>query len=134
MENSAADLISEILRPDRLTAIVDIGANPIDGSPPYKRMLSAGVCTVTGFEPQAGALEVLNKKRGPRETYLPYAIGDGTEQTLHICRAQGMTSLLPPDPDQLALFNEFPNFGKVEKTVRVATKRLDDVGEIKAVD
>src|SRR5262245_37639108 len=134
MENSSTDLLSEILRTDRLTAVVDIGANPIDGDPPYKRMLSSGLCTVTGFEPQPGALALLNKRRGSRETYLPYAIGDGTEQTLYICRAQGMTSLLPPDPDHLALFNDLPQLGQVKKTARVPTRRLDDVNEIQAVD
>lgn len=134
MENSATDLLSELLRTDRLTAVVDIGANPIDGDPPYKQMLSSGLCNVVGFEPQSNALAVLNKKRGPRETYFPYAIGDGNDQTLYICRANGMTSLLPPDPDHLVMFNEFSELGQVEKTVRVHTKRLDDVSEIEAVD
>jgi len=49
------DPITELLRPERLTAVLDIGANPIDGEPPYKGMLAAGLCTVTGFEPQAEA-------------------------------------------------------------------------------
>jgi hypothetical protein len=35
-----------------------------------------------------GELAALNTRRGPRETYLPYAIGDGTEQTLHIYRGK----------------------------------------------
>ena len=37
------DLLTEILKPARATAIVDIGANPIDGEPPYKAMLAAGL-------------------------------------------------------------------------------------------
>ena len=32
----------ELLNPLRLTEVVDIGANPIDGDPPYKPMLDAG--------------------------------------------------------------------------------------------
>jgi len=35
----ARDPLSELLRTHRPTAIVDIGANPIDGDPPYKPML-----------------------------------------------------------------------------------------------
>ena len=41
------DLLTEILKPTRATAIVDIGANPIDGEPPYKAMLAAGSVPVT---------------------------------------------------------------------------------------
>jgi hypothetical protein len=37
-----ADPLFDLLQPARLTAVVDIGANPIDGDPPYKRMLAAG--------------------------------------------------------------------------------------------
>jgi len=32
------------------------------------------------------------------------------------------------------VYNDFPQLGRVEKTARVATRRLDDVSEIKAVD
>lgn len=134
MATSIADPLFELLRPDRLTAVVDIGANPIDGDPPYKRMLAAGLCTVVGFEPQADALAVLDRRKGPLERYLPYAIGDGRERQLHICHAPGMTSLLSPDPAHLALFNEFPKFGRVVREVPVTTMRLDDIGEVEEMD
>jgi FkbM family methyltransferase len=134
IETNPADPLFELLRPDRLTAVVDIGANPIDGDPPYKRMLKAGLCTVIGFEPQADALAELDRQKGPLERYLPYAVGDGRERTLHICRARGMTSLLPPDPEHLALFNDFPFLGQVERELSVATRRLDDIDEIEEAD
>src|ERR1041385_6261318 len=111
------DLLTEILKPARLTAVVDIGANPIDGDPPYKAMLEAGLCAVTGFEPQAAALERLEQKKGPHERYLPYALGDGSERTLHVCELEGMTSLLVPDPGHLALFNLFPTWGTVKERI-----------------
>jgi len=126
--------LSEILYPDRLTAVVDVGANPIDGVPPYKRMLSAGLCSVVGFEPQPEALSELHRRRGPLEKYLPDVVGDGREQTLRVCRAPGMTSLLEPDPIRLALFNEFPMFAQVEREVSVRTRRLDDIDEIENID
>lgn len=134
MGQDAYDPIFELLRPKRRTAVVDIGANPIDGDPPYKAMLAAGLCSVTGFEPQVEALAELNRRKGPRERYLPYAVGDGREHTMHVCREPGMSSLLPPDPERLALFNGFPGFGAVQKEMRIGTRRLDDIHEIEHVD
>jgi FkbM family methyltransferase len=113
---------------------VDVGANPIDGEPPYKAMLAAGLCKLVGFEPQAGALARLNQSKGPHELYLPYALADGTERTLHVCELEGMTSLLVPDPSHLALFNLFPIWGKVKERLPVTTKRLDDIAEIAQMD
>src|SRR4051812_38193209 len=126
--------LHQILIPGRLTAIVDVGANPIDGDPPYKAMLAAGLAEVVGFEPQADAFARLEKMRGPRERYLPYAVGDGTRANLNICELEGMTSLLVPEPRHLALFNLFPIWGQVKKQIPVDTKKLDDITEIAAMD
>ena len=123
-----------ILAPSRLTTIVDVGANPIDGEPPYKAMLAAGLCEVIGFEPQAEALARLEQKKGPRERYLPHALGDGTRQMLNVCALEGMTSLLVPDPAHLALFNLFPIWGQVKNQIPVDTHKLDDIAEIAAMD
>ncbi|MBL8703291.1 MAG: FkbM family methyltransferase [Rhodospirillales bacterium] len=114
--------------------IVDIGANPIDGDPPYALLLRAGHAEVVGFEPNRDALEVLQQKKGPRETYLPHAIGDGRRHTLHITQAPGMTSLLAPNPDLLNLFHGFPEWSRVARTEDVDTVRLDDVPETAGVD
>ncbi|HEY2010049.1 MAG TPA: FkbM family methyltransferase [Rhizomicrobium sp.] len=128
------DLLTEILAPARPTTIVDVGANPIDGAPPYKAMLAAGLCEVTGFEPQGPALARLEKSKGPRERYLPYALGDGSARTLHVCELEGMTSLLVPDPAHLALFNLFPIWGTVKSQIPVITQKLDDIAEIAHMD
>jgi FkbM family methyltransferase len=134
MGNIASDPFFELLKPERVTAVIDIGANPIDGDPPYKLMLAGGLCTVTGFEPQAEALAELDRRKGPRERYLNFAIGDGTERVLYVCRARGMTSLLRPDPGHLALFNEFLQLGHIEQKICVQTHRLDDIDAIAHVD
>ncbi len=126
--------LHQILAPSRLTSIVDVGANPIDGDPPYKAMLAAGLCEVTGFEPQPEALARLDAKKGPKERYLPYALGDGRPGMLNICELEGMTSLLVPDPRRLALFNLFPIWGQVKRQIPVDTLRLDDVAEIARMD
>jgi FkbM family methyltransferase len=132
--DSQTQILSQILGPARPTAIVDVGANPIDGDPPYKAMLEAGLCDVIGFEPQPAALVKLEQNKGPRERYLPYVIGDGTQRTLNICELEGMTSLLVPDPAHLALFNLFPIWGAVKEHIPVATHKLDDIAEITELD
>lgn len=127
---SFADLTEKDVR----IKIVDIGANPIDGDPPYACLLRSGKAEIVGFEPNPTALAELNSKKSPAETYLPSAIGDGGRHTLHICQAPGMTSLLAPNPAVLNLFHGFPEWGRVVDHVIVDTVRLDDVPETKDVD
>lgn len=114
--------------------VIDIGANPIDADPPYAAMLRAGDAEVIGFEPNRAALDLLNTRKGALERYFPHAVGDGQRHTLHICLAPGMTSLLEPDPDVLALFHGFPDWGRVVATETVDTVRLDDVPETAGAD
>lgn len=124
----------DILQPERLTEVVDIGANPIDGEPPYKPMLSAGLCNVTGFEPQDTALAELLAKKGANERYLPYAVGDGEKHTLKVCRASGMTSLFEPDAATLDLFAVLKPLGEVTQRIELETRKLDDITEIEQLD
>lgn len=124
----------ELLKPERLTAVVDIGANPIDGDPPYKSMLQAGLCTVTGFEPQEEALTELLRRKGPNERYFPYAVGDGGVHTLNICHASGMTSFFEPEPATADIFALFKKFGQVIRQVDMQTRSLNDITEIEQLD
>lgn len=134
VEQPSLSPLYRLLGPQRLTEVVDIGANPIDGDPPYKPMLDAGLCHVTGFEPQQEALAELQRKKGPHERYLPYAVGDGNTHTLNICRASGMTSLFEPDPATLGLFEVLKPLGEVVRQVEVPTRKLNDVSEIEQLD
>jgi FkbM family methyltransferase len=124
---TSAQFLRDLLQCSRLTSILDIGANPIDGDPPYKEMLDYGLCTVTGIEPQERPLAFLEQRKGPLERYLPQVVGDGHEHRLKITQAEAMTSLLKPDPNQLRLFNAFPNWGAVVEERDVQTHRLDDL-------
>jgi FkbM family methyltransferase len=128
------DTLLALLRPQRLTAVVDVGANPIDGDAPYKPMLSRRLCTVTGFEPQPDGLASLNARKTELETYLPYVIGDGSPGTLHIAVVPGMTSLFEPNPAVLKWFNGFAEWATVKEKLPVTTRRLDDLSEIAALD
>src|SRR5690242_20237910 len=87
--DTSHDALAALLRPTRLTEVVDIGANPIDGDPPYKGMMLQQLCRVTGFDPHPVAIAELTKRKGPQETYLPYAVGDGDAHALNICRGIG---------------------------------------------
>src|SRR4030095_16241459 len=92
---------------------VNIGASDSDGhAPPYAALLEAGGVGVVGFEPNLKALAELNAHKGPCETYLPYAIGDGGRHTLNMCFAPGMTSLLKPNPAVLKLFPDFAGWAR----------------------
>jgi FkbM family methyltransferase len=123
-----------LIAPQRLTDVVDVGANPIDGEPPYTAMLGEGLCRVTGFEPQRVPLLTLQENERPEERYLPYAVGDGNAHTLNICRGSGMTSLLEPDPAALDVFEYLKVPAAVIDRVLVQARRLDDIAEIDHID
>lgn len=126
--------LHDLLHPERLTSIVDVGAAILDEKPPYQRMLEEGLCTVVGFEPQPDALAELDKQKGPNETYLGDAIGNGQPHLLHLTQHQGMVSFLEPDPERVALFHGFPKWAEVKLVKPFPTRRLDDVDEIGAID
>jgi FkbM family methyltransferase len=126
--------LARLLSMSRLTHVVDIGANPIEGVPPYKPLLDAQLCRVTGFEPQASALAELNLKKGVYETYLPYAVGDGREHSLNLCAYSGWTSLFVPSAAALEVFPFFKNNARVVGQARMQTRRLDDLVEVGDID
>jgi FkbM family methyltransferase len=123
-----------LLKPERLTEVVDIGANPCDGDPPYKSLLANGLCNVTGFEPQPDALQALVAQAIPHARYLPYAVGDGQAHTLNICHYSGWTSLLTPDPEAIRCFEYFTENSRIIDRVPVQTHRLDAIEEIEHLD
>jgi FkbM family methyltransferase len=124
---TSAHILRDLVSCSRPTSIIDIGASPIDGRPPYGEMLDYGLCTVTGFEPRPDALAILEQRKGPLERYFPYVVGDGREHRLKMTKSQGLTSLLTPDENQLRLFNGFLDWGSVVEEVQVQTRRLDDL-------
>lgn len=126
--------LAQILGITLVVDVVDVGANPIDGNPPYKQLLNRKAARVVGFEPNRDALARLKSKKGPNETYLRYAVADGQRHTLHICQAQGMTSLLRPNQALYQYFRGFPDWGRVLREEEVDTVTLDQIKEIKRLD
>ncbi len=115
-------------------AVVDVGANPIDGAPPYRDLLQAGRASVVGFEPNGEALAKLNAAKGPDEVYLPHAIADGTRRTLHHCKAPGMTSLLKPNDAMARMFYGYSVWSEIVREEEIDTVRLDNVAEVADAD
>ena len=81
---------------DRRTRIVDVGANPMAEEAPYAPLLRLVACDVVGFEPQPAAFRELQKIKSARETYFPFAVGDGSRQELRVYRDHGFASVLDP--------------------------------------
>jgi FkbM family methyltransferase len=114
--------------------VIDVGASPIDGPPPYQRLFDAGRVNLVGFEPDPDQHRALVAHACANATFLPYAIGDGSAGTLHICKLPGMTSLLEPDMEILRHFHGFGRWGTVLRTMPVQTRRLDDIPEVDKAD
>ncbi|MEQ8334669.1 FkbM family methyltransferase [Nisaea sp.] len=128
--------LTDLLDLDVTVDVVDIGANPIAsaGRPPYQDLLDLGKARLVGFEPSPEALAELQARKSAFETYLPYAVYDGTEQSLRICQSPGMTSLLEPNIPVLSCFHGFDEWAKVLGRETIETVRLDDVEEIGNLD
>ena len=130
------DALASLLKLERLTAVVDVGADPTDGSgpPPYTPLLERGLCTLVGFEPQREPLGRLIRSATPNETYLSAVLGDGGKRTLRILQCRGMSSTLKPNAMHLSRFNVLSDYGRVVEERVVETERLDDVAEIARLD
>ena len=114
--------------------ILDIGANPlIEGEVSYQNLLDHKFAEVVGFEPQQDALDELNARKSAAETYLPYALGDGSSRTLHIFKAPGFTSVYAADPESADYLGFTSSMAEIGQEA-VKTRKLDLIAEVPAVD
>lgn len=127
--------ITQILPDPPAIKIVDVGAMSLgDEKDPYARLMKSVPCKVIGFEPIAEECERLNLKARPGCVYLPYAVGDGSEQVFHECSAPMTSSLLEPNDELLAMFHGLDELFRVVARRRLQTVRLDDVAEARGAD
>jgi len=126
--------LREIFDDIPVVRVVDVGASPIDGAPIYESLRKSDGADVVGFEPSQEQYKRLLDLDIPRSTFLPDAIGDGTEGELKICRGPGMTSMLEPDQRVLSHFHWFDTYGKVVHREPMPTRRLDDIPETEGMD
>ncbi len=130
---AASAFLRRVLHDVGAIQVVDVGANPIEGDAPYRRLLDQGLCHVTGFEPQEGPLAALNERKSVQETYLPHALGAGGPADLHLFHHSGFTSLFAIDP-KMAVVLGFGRATRETGVVQVETLRLDDVRGIDRID
>jgi FkbM family methyltransferase len=126
--------IRELIDPLPRITIVDVGASPLDGQPPYQRLLDLNTAHVIGFEPNPEQFAALQARGDAQHVFLPYAIGDGQEATLNLYHASGMSSLLPANMEVLDYFHGFEEWCKPVGSKSIQTHRLDDIAEIEAMD
>lgn len=128
--------LEAILNPEQSTRIVDIGANPCDGLPPYQMLMEKGLAEVIGFEPQPEAYAALQGIRTPGVTFLPCAIGDGQEHTLYLYNYSGLASLFKANPAMFGLSTHYRSHQSWEvcQQIPLRTQRLDDTDEVERID
>lgn len=115
--------------------VMDVGASAINEVPIYQPLLAAGLGHLNAFEGDARQIEGIKNTHGDLATVYSDFLFDGTVQTLYLASPMsGMTSLFKPDPAALAFFNGFEDFGRIEATEQVQTRRLDDVDGLPLLD
>ena len=108
--------------------ICDIGASPIDKTDFIDELFNNTESKIIGFEPNNDEFIKL-EKNDEKKHYYNYAIGDGSEKILNICKGAGMTSFLEPDLNYLKNFEWFNINSEIIKREKVKTKKLDDLNE-----
>lgn len=132
-DKTRAQRLCEVLAPERLTRVVDVGANPLS-APPYAPLLAAGLCEVWGFEPHPAAFDKLIDQAGPHEHYLPHAVGSGKTVELRICAGSGMTSTLEPNQHTFDGMARFHDIARVIDRIKLKTHKLDDLQDLPDFD
>ena len=117
----------------RRARVVDVGANPMAEAAPYATLLRLGACDVVGFEPQPVAFQELQKIKSPRETYLPFAVGDGSRKELNIYSDHGFASVFEPYLPGTRLI-PLRGWHKIVDKIGFDTVRLDDAAEVGQFD
>jgi FkbM family methyltransferase len=109
---------------ERRTSVVDVGANPNVSDAPYLLMMQQGLCDVVGFEPHPRAFADLQAIKGDRETYLPFAVGDGSAKELKVYKSHGFTSVYEPNLSAVKLLALRP-WAEIKSRIDFDTVRLD---------
>jgi len=112
--------------------VCDIGASPVDATPFIDDLINNTNSILYGFEPNEDEFKKLNQTE--RKKYYNIAIGNGKPETLNVCAAPGMSSVLEPDLQYLDLFAGFVEWAKIIKRIDIQTKKLDEINFEKKID
>lgn len=115
--------------------IIDVGALMIGNkSSDYQPLLKPGASKLIGFEPDEKECQKLNQSHTGDFLFLPYFIGDGSEQNFNLCSYKATSSLYDPNIKLLEKFQNMANLHQVVEKSTVKTKRLDDLSEVQGAD
>ncbi|MDC3102150.1 hypothetical protein OA396_01945, partial [Candidatus Pelagibacter sp.] len=109
------------IEPETPIQICDIGASPVDKTDFIENLLINTNSKLIGFEPNNNEFQKLDKN-SPKKKYYDFAIGDGTEKILNVCKAVGMSSFLKPDLNYLKNFYGFEEWSEIINEIKVKTK------------
>jgi FkbM family methyltransferase len=124
-----------LFAPNTRVEIMDVGAAAIAEVPSYKPLLDLGIGHLHAFEGDQRQIDAILAAYSPHVSIHGDFLFDGTKQTLYLASGpSGMTSLLKPKIDALRFFNGFEQFGHVERTEQVATRKLDEVADLPPIE
>lgn len=127
-------MVSKIINPKEPIVICDIGASSIDTNiwTSIDDLMNNTNSILYGFEPNQDEFSKLNQTE--KKKYFNIAICNGENESLNICAAPGMSSMLKPDLQYLNLFNGFAEWAKINKSVNIKTQKLDEINFEKKID
>ena len=108
--------------------ICDIGASPVDKTDFIDELFNNTNSKIIGFEPNNQEYNRL-KTSDTNKKYYNYALGDGEDKILNICKAPGMSSFLKPNLDYLNKFHGLGEWSEIISQEKVKTKKLNDINE-----
>jgi FkbM family methyltransferase len=127
-------MVFKIINPKEPIVICDIGASSIDTNiwTSIDDLMNNTNSILYGFEPNEDEFSKLNQTE--KKKYFNIAIGNGCNESLNICAAPGMSSMLKPDLQYLNLFNGFAEWAKINKSINIKTQKLDEINFEKKID
>jgi protein O-GlcNAc transferase len=130
MSGSAAMVLAAMAQTQGLppVAVVDVGASSLgQDTEPYAALLKAQLAQVTGFEPDAQALQVLRAQTaGETHRFLPHVVGNGAAAVFHATQWPLCSSLLEPNRPVLDRYHALGSLVQEKSRQAVQTVRLDD--------
>ncbi|TAN46772.1 MAG: FkbM family methyltransferase, partial [Rhodospirillales bacterium] len=125
--------LADILPGTAVINVLDIGA-ALGERPPYQSLVEAGKARVIGFEPDLKEIERLRQAYGKSHRFFPFFVGDGQPATFHETNWPPTGSLFEPNTALLEKFNNMAELTQPVGQHPVATKRIDDIEDIKDID
>ena len=116
--------------PVAAVSIVDVGASSLGHeTEPYATLMRAGRGRVTGFEPDALALQHLRQQFPDSQThrFLPHFVGNGEPAVFHETEWSLTASLFEPNRPMLDHYQQLGELVREKARHSVATARLDDL-------